>query len=275
MASPLTLGFIGAGQMASAMIRGVVKAGLVKPGDIMASDVYQPSLDALAAEGIQVTFNNQDVVKHSKTVFLAVKPNMLPNVLSVIPSQSIDDHLIVSIAAGVPISSIESYCGANTKVVRVMPNTPCLVGMSAAAYSLGTHASEQDKALVESLLQAVGFACQVEESKLDAVTGLSGSGPAYVYLFIEALADGGVARGLPRPVALKLAAQTVKGAAQMVLETGKHPGELKDMVCSPAGTTIAAVTSLEESGFRASAIGAVKAATDRSLALKKGSEGAK
>eukprot|EP00903_Cladosiphon_okamuranus_P012498 g11703.t1 len=261
------LGFIGAGMMSSAMINGIIAAKVTKPENIIASDVYQPSLDRLSASGVQTSISNKEVVSGSDVVVLAVKPDVIPTVLEEIEECLTEESLVVSIAAGVPLSVMEGLVPGK-RVVRVMPNTPCLVSESAAAFALGTHAREEDRELVQSLLSAVGYACEVKESQLDAVTGVSGSGPAYIFVLIEALADGGVRMGLPRATALKLAAQTVRGAATMVLETGTHPGVLKDQVCSPGGTTIAAVEALEKSGFRAAAMAAVVAATTKSLDMR-------
>jgi len=180
------------------------------------------------------------------------------------------DHLLVSIAAGVTLSALEGSLGGEAKVIRVMPNTPALVGASASAFALGSNATRDDAELASKLLGSVGEAFEVKEGLLDAVTGLSGSGPAYVYQFIEALSDGGVAAGLPRDIATRLAAQTVLGGAKMVLETGQHPGPLKDMVTSPGGTTIAGVHELEKGGVRAAVMNAVRVATDRARQLGQG-----
>ncbi|CAM9342325.1 unnamed protein product [Ectocarpus sp. 13 AM-2016] len=271
-ASNPKLGFIGAGMMSSAMINGIIAAKVTEPGNIIASDLYQPSLDRLSASGVRTSTTNKEVVTGADVIVLAVKPDVIPAVLTEIEQFLTDDSLVVSIAAGVPLSALENLVPGK-RVIRVMPNTPCLVSESAAAFSLGSHAKDEDRELVQSLLSAVGFACEVKESQLDAVTGVSGSGPAYIFVLIEALADGGVRMGLPRATALKLAAQTVKGAATMVLETGTHPGEhglrvLKDNVCSPGGTTICAVEALEKNGFRAAAISAVVAATNKSLEMR-------
>lgn len=183
-----------------------------------------------------------------------------------------DDHLIVSIAAGYSIGQMEKHLGEERRIVRVMPNTPSKVGAGASGFSLGSQATKEDADTVELLMNSVGLSYQVAEKQLDAVTGVSGSGPAYVFLLIEAMADGGVKMGLPRDTALKLAAQTVYGAAKQCLDSGKHPGEMKDAVTSPGGTTIDAVHKLEELGFRNCAISAVVAAAEKSIALSKRSE---
>lgn len=193
------------------------------------------------------------------------RPPAVCTQLSTLPGA--DTTTFISIAAGVTIAQIQGWLGASRRVVRVMPNTPCLVGASAAGFACGATATAGDRVVTKSVFESVGVCHEVKEVLLNAVTGLSGSGPAYVYLMIEALADGGVRAGLPRAVALELAAQTVKGAASMVLETGKHPGELKDAVCSPGGTTIAGVAALEANGLRNAAISAVVASTKRSMQL--------
>lgn len=262
------LGFIGAGQMAEALMRGLVRSGVADTDQIVASDFLKERLDYICNEvGVETTTDNLSVVARSQVLVLAVKPNIVPAVLGEIREQVTDKHLVVSIAAGVTLATLESGLSPNVRVIRVMPNTPCLVGETAAAYALGQNATEDDAGKVEQILSAVGRALRLEEKLLDAVTGLSGSGPAYVYIMIEALADGGVRSGLPRTVALELAAQTVLGAAKMVLETGVHPGELKDRVASPGGTTIAGIHELERAGFRTALINAVLAATERSKEL--------
>ncbi|NOZ23418.1 MAG: pyrroline-5-carboxylate reductase [Planctomycetes bacterium] len=262
------IGFIGAGKMGEALMSGIIAARSRKASDIAAYDASDQRLAQVGrALGIAPAKSNKDVVKTSDIVFLAVKPNIVPDVLSEIRSAVTAKHLLVSIAAGVPLAAIEAKLKPKCRVIRVMPNTPCLVGATAAAFALGAGATSDDAKTVASLLEAVGIAFRVEEKLLDAVTGLSGSGPAYIYVAIEALADGGVRMGLPRDTALKLAAQTVLGAAKMVLETGQHPGMLKDAVASPGGTTIAALQVLEDRGFRAALIAAVQAATKRSKEL--------
>jgi pyrroline-5-carboxylate reductase len=196
-----------------------------------------------------------------------VKPDQVVGVLAKLRDQLTEQHLLISIAAGVTLAKIESALKPGARAVRVMPNTPALVGASATAFALGRNATPADAELALKLFSAVGVALQIKESLLDAVTGLSGSGPAYAYLMIEALSDGGVAAGLPRDVATKLAAQTLLGAAKMVLETGQHPGALKDMVTSPGGTTIEGLHELEKGEVRASLINAVRAATEKSKLL--------
>jgi len=266
----LKIGFIGAGMMAGAMIRGLVAAGSAKATSLMASDAYQPCLDGLTKDlpGISVTSDNAAVAEFADLVVVAVKPNCVQQVCADI-GKAAKVPLVVSIAAGITLDGLASWLPTGCRIVRVMPNTPCLVGELAAAYAPNATCAVSDAALVGALLGALGSAFKVEEKDLDAVTGLSGSGPAYVFQFIEALSDGGVRAGLTRPVATKLAAKTVRGAATMVLETGKHPGELKDQVTSPGGTTIAGVHALEMGGMRAAVMNAVVAATERSRELGK------
>jgi pyrroline-5-carboxylate reductase len=237
----------------------------------MASDPSATARDAFGREtGAKTTPSNAAVAKFADVLVLAVKPDQVLGVLSDIREHFTSDHLLISIAAGVPLAKLEGGLGAGARLIRVMPNTPALVGMSATAFALGKSARPEDGALAQKLFSAVGIAFQVKEALLDAVTGLSGSGPAYVYLFIEGLSDGGVAAGLPRDVATRLAAQTVLGSAKMVLETGLHPGALKDMVTSPGGTTIEGLHELEKGTLRGTLISAVRAATEKSRKLGQG-----
>jgi pyrroline-5-carboxylate reductase len=267
-ASPLRLGFLGAGQMATALTRGWLAAGLVTPATCRASD---PSPDARAKfqqlTGCPATADNREVVAASDVLVVAVKPQTLPALLDDIRNLVTERHLVISIAAGATLKRLADGLLGNHRIVRVMPNTPCLLCASATGFAAGPGAKPEDLALVERLFSAVGKAFAVPEPLLDAVTGLSGSGPAFVYVIIEALADGGVRMGLPRDVAMTLAAQTVMGAARMVLETGQHPGQLKDAVTSPGGTTIAGLHALERGGLRAALMDAVEAATKRSMEL--------
>lgn len=268
MASRLTIGFVGAGKMATALAKGFVHAGLVTPQDLIASDPSEAACKAFAGEvGGKTTAFNPDVVKFAEVLILAVKPSQVGAVLAEVREHFTEKHLLVSIAAGVPLGKLEAGLGGSARVIRVMPNTPALVGASACAFAPGGSALRADVELVQELLSAVGLAFEVKEVLLDAVTGLSGSGPAYVFLFIEALSDGGVAAGLPRDIATKLAAQTVLGAARMVLETGQHPGALKDMVASPGGTTIDGLHELEKGKLRGTLMSAVRVATEKSRKL--------
>jgi pyrroline-5-carboxylate reductase len=268
MAAKTTIGFLGAGKMAAALGRGFVRAGLADPEGIIASDPVAPAREAFAREvGGRNTASNAEVVAAAQVLILAVKPDQVAAVLAEIQPKFTTRHLLISIAAGVPISRLEAALGAQARVVRVMPNTPALLGASATGFALGHAATAEDAALTQKLFSAVGIAFQLKESLLDAVTGLSGSGPAYAYLFIEGLSDGGVAAGLPRDVATRLAAQTVLGSARMVLETGLHPGALKDMVTSPGGTTIEGLHELEKGKLRGTVISAVRAAAEKSRKL--------
>ncbi|MGE3316789.1 MAG: pyrroline-5-carboxylate reductase [Planctomycetaceae bacterium] len=266
------VGFIGAGRMATALARGLVSSGFIPVGHISASDVVADACKRFTEEtGALAVGSAADVVKRSNVIFLSVKPQQMAGVLADLQPMLDPSHLVISIAAGVTLSTLAKGLGSRTRIVRVMPNTPCLVGQGASAYSLGEAATGDDGALVQKMLSTVGVAVTVPEKLLDAVTGLSGSGPAYVYQIIEALSDGGVLAGLPRDVATKLAAQTVLGSAQMVLETGEHPGALKDAVASPGGTTIAGLQALEAGGLRAALMNAVAKATARSIELGKSS----
>lgn len=267
----MTIGFLGAGKMASALASGFIRGGLASPGSILASDLAALARASFAeATGAKTTASNLEVVAFARTLIVAVKPDQVCGVLGEVSAKLGHDDLVISIAAGVPLAKLESMVPPGTRLVRVMPNTPALVGASASAFALGKSATAEDAQTATKLFSAVGAAFQVKESLLDAVTGLSGSGPAYIYLIIEALSDGGVAAGLPRDIATKLAAQTVLGSAKMVLETGLHPGALKDMVTSPGGTTIDGLHELEKGAVRAALINAVRVAADKSKKLGQG-----
>ena len=260
---------IGGGQMARALVGGMIQNDAIQVSDLTIvqrskegqswwTDHY-PACTVLSPE------KTSQAVANSEITLLAVKPNVVEVVLSE-TDVDFDGKLVISIAAGVPLKKLISGVG-HGRVVRVMPNTPSLVGEGASGFCTGSDVQPSDVDHVRGMLSSVGYVAEVSEKQLDAVTGLSGSGPAYVYLIIEALADGGVAEGLPRGVALDLAAQTVLGAAKMVRETGEHPGQLKDNVCSPGGTTIAAVKSLERDGVRGAMMSAVAASAKRSREL--------
>ena len=254
--------------MATALAKGWTSSGMLDPSKGSASDPSAAARDSFTAgTGIPTVKSNSAVVAASEVVVLAVKPQMMPVLLKEIRSSITPDHLVVSIAAGITLAQLAVGLGESTRIVRVMPNTPALVGMSATALAGNSNATPADVELVTRLFAAIGVALPVPENLLDAVTGVSGSGPAYVYVMIEALADGGVLAGLPREVALKLAAQTVLGSAQMVLTTGRHPGALKDAVASPGGTTIAGLHALEQAGFRGAVMDAVLAASQRAAEL--------
>lgn len=268
MTEKLTIGFLGAGKMATALAKGFINAGLSTPERIIASDPFDSARNYFSKEtGAKTTNSNSEVVQFANILVLAVKPGNVSELLAEIRGSFTEKQLLISIAAGVTIAKLEAGLGEKARVIRVMPNTPALVGSSATAFALGKSATAEDGKLAEKLFSSVGIAFQLKESLLDAVTGLSGSGPAYVYLIIDALSDGGVAAGLPRDVATKLAAQTVLGSAQMVLETGQHPGVLKDMVTSPGGTTIEGLHELEKGKVRGSFIDAVRAASEKSKKL--------
>ena len=263
--SPTRIGFLGAGRMATALARAWVDAGLVDARDVLASDPVAAARDAFA---FPATSDNLAVVEHADVLVLAVKPQTLGGVcIEIREALARRKPLVISIAAGATLARLAADLGQTTRIVRVMPNTPCLVGASASGFSPSYHATSADVALVQQLFEAVGKAVAVPETLLDAITGLSGSGPAFVYQFIEALSDGGVRVGLPRDMATLLAAQTVLGAAKMVLETGRHPGQLKDEVASPGGTTIAGLHELERGALRGVVMNAVEAATRRASEL--------
>lgn len=267
-----TIGVIGAGKIGSAILRGVIRAGLVPKEKVIASDVSDALRQSVAQElGIRVTPDNGAVCDFANIVILAVKPQIVDPVVQEISKKVAQTKLLVSVAAGVPIARIEANLTAGARVVRVMPNIPCVVGAGASCYAAGANATATDVEKVGSILDSFGTALPVEEKYLDAVTGLSGSGPAYVFVFIESLADGGVQVGLSREVALKLALQTVYGAAKLAIESGKHVAQLKDEVASPGGTTIAGLYALEQRGFRGTVMEAVVSATRRSQELGQGS----
>jgi pyrroline-5-carboxylate reductase len=263
-----TLGFLGAGNMAGALIKGLLHSGAVPPSRIVASDMKPERLKYLeATHAIRTTADNHALVKEVDVLVLAVKPQVVDKVLTAIGREVKEGTVVISVAAGVPIAAIEARLPERARVVRSMPNTPAICLAGASAIAAGTHATEDDMRIAHALFEAVGRVVTLDEAQLDAVTGLSGSGPAYVMLMIEALADGGVKVGLHRDTALLLAAQTVYGSAKLLLETGEHPGRLKDMVTSPGGTAIAGLHTLESGGLRRTLIDAVESATHRSEAL--------
>jgi pyrroline-5-carboxylate reductase len=262
-----SIGVIGTGKMGTALIRGLLKENLVNPSQILAYDILNDYLMDLVTEtGINAALNNQQVVEQSKIVFICVKPQVFVSTLQKLKSAFTSDHLVISIAAGVPLSTIERLTG-NARCIRIMPNMPFQVGEGAAGFSLGTRNDNRDSEIVEIVFGSLGKVFQFPEYLLDAVTGLSGTGPAYVFVFIEALADGGVLAGLPRREALILSAQTVIGAAKLLLEQNVHPGVLKDAIMSPGGTTASALQLMESRGFRSILIDAVESATKKSQFL--------
>jgi pyrroline-5-carboxylate reductase len=266
----MRLGFIGAGKMAAALARGATDAGLCTAREIRASARSAGSREAFAARVSiapdQLSAHNAEVAAGSDAVFLCVKPAAAAAVLREIAPQ-LREQPVISIVAGIRLADLQACAGSHVPIIRAMPNTPALVGRGATAYACGAAATEQHAALVEKLFGALGDVYRVDEKLINAVNGLSGSGPAYVYLVIEALADGGVLMGLPRPLAASLAAMTVLGAAEMVRQTGQHPADLREAVTSPGGTTIAALEVLEQAGVRAAMMGAVRAATEKAAEM--------
>jgi pyrroline-5-carboxylate reductase len=262
-----TIGFVGAGNMAEAMLRGLLRGEDFAPAQISASAPRQERVEELRAKyAIEATTDNR-VPASAEIVVLSVKPQILRRVLDEIGGLISPDALVISIAAGVPVSAIQASLAAGVRVVRAMPNTPALVDAAATAIAGGEHARESDLADAKRIFDAIGLTVVLEESQLDAVTGLSGSGPAYVFLILEALSDAGVKVGLSRRTAQLLAAQTLLGSAKLLLETNEHPGRLKDMVTSPGGTAITGLHTLENGGVRTTLMNAVEAATLRSREL--------
>jgi len=262
------LGFIGAGNMSGALVKGLLHSAALTPDRIVVSDVSPERLAHLEKlHGVETTLDNHDLVRACDVVVIAVKPQAIDKVLAQVARDVESRHLVISVAAGVPVVAMESKLPGGTRLVRAMPNTAAIVLAGATAIAAGTHASDRDLAIARAIFEAVGRVVVLDESLLDAVTGLSGSGPAYVMVMIEALADGGVKVGLHRDTALLLAAQTVYGSAKLLLETGEHPGRLKDQVTSPGGTAIAGLHTLEAGGLRRTLIDAVEAATKRAAEL--------
>lgn len=262
-----TVGFIGTGNMAEALIRGLLRAEVAAAGQVVGSEPRADRRQELNTKyGITLTGDNLEVARKSDILVLAVKPQVMSKVLDEIAPHVHANALVISIAAGIPLSVIEAKL-PKARVVRTMPNTPALVGAGATAIAAGGHATDTDVEAARRIFASVGLTVILEEAQMDAVTGLSGSGPAYIFLVIEALSDAGVKVGLSRYNAQALAAQTVLGSAQLLLETGEHPGRLKDMVTSPGGTAIAGLHTLEQGGLRTTLINAVEAATRRSKEL--------
>ena len=263
------IGFIGSGNMGRAMIGGIISSGLVPASHLIASAKTQATLDTLSEQyGIRTTLDNETVAVESDIIFLAVKPYLYETVIKEIKDSVTDDKIIVAIAAGQTISRIESLFSKDIKLVRTMPNTPAMVQEAMSAITPNEHITEEETKMVVSLFESFGKAEIVPESLMDAVVGVSGSSPAYVYMFIEAMADGCVRNGMPRQAAYRMVSQAVLGSAKMVLETGKHPGELKDMVCSPGGTTIEGLAVLEDCNFRGAIIKACDANYQKNKKLK-------
>ena len=278
----MKLGFIGCGKMATALVQGVIKSGLAKPEDLTVSDAVPAAMENLAkTTGVKAVGSNVEVAAVSDAIVLAVKPGDAILALQSMGTGAMEstmrwawkggdqegNKLLLSIVAGLPLEKLEAAAGPRFRVVRAMPNTPALILRGATGYARGSRATDADAEIAAQIFGSVGVAVAVKESLLDAVTGLSGSGPAYVYTIIEALADGGVLMGLPRDLALQLAAQTLAGSAELVLQSGQHPGVLRDQVTSPGGTTIAGLEALEQGGLRAALLSAVRAATERAREL--------
>ena len=263
----MTYGFIGCGKMATALVRGAVESGAITAGQIVITDTHPAHAQSLAAAaGVRALADNRAVAREAAVLVLCVKPaDALPALEALRPELA--GKVLISIVAGLSLEALQQAAGAECLLVRVMPNTPALIRQGVAAYALGAGASEAEGAATEKLFGGVGEIHRVKEGLLDAVTGLSGSGPAYIYLAIEALADGGVLMGLPRPLALRLAARTVAGAAAMVQAGDEHPAVLREAVTSPGGTTAAGLEALEEYGVRAAFVAAVRAATERAREL--------
>lgn len=254
--------------MGPAFAAGVISSGLLRPKDITVTDIDEERLAKVAKElGVKTTTDNVEAARTADVVLLAIKPALVPGVVEQIAPVITKKHLVISIAAGVALKVIQERLPEGIAVIRAMPNTPCQIGAGAIGFSPGDSADEEHIHIAKKIFDAVGISFEVPENLMNAITGLSGSGPAYVYLMIEALSDAGVGVGLSRSASLKLAAQTVYGAARMVLESGEHPAVLKDQVTSPAGTTIAAIDVLERAGLRSALMAAVKAATNRAKEL--------
>jgi pyrroline-5-carboxylate reductase len=264
MTTPPKIVFLGAGNMASALIHGALTSGKLHADDIAATDVREQAVSELKRTLHIHTFtNNVEACAWANVIVLAVKPQVLPALLSELHGRLGDDKLVVSIVTGIATAQISAQLGGRARIVRAVPNTPAMVHEGATAVAKGPSSTDADLELVETLFAASGLVVRVQEHLLDAVTALSGSGPAYMFIAIEALADAGVREGLTRDVATQLAAQTLLGAGKMVLELGEHPGKLKDMVTSPGGTTSAAIAALEREGFRNALHAAVHAAATR------------
>jgi pyrroline-5-carboxylate reductase len=268
MPNKMSLGFIGGGNMAEAMIQGLLKSNILTPENCRVSDLIEDRLIHLKKiYGVKAVKDTSQVIKASGTIIVAVKPQAIDKALPVISSDWSPEKILISIAAGVPISYLEQFFSRTPKIIRVMPNTPALVLAGISALCKNTAAEEKDFLVAESIFKAIGETVRVEEPQMDAVTGLSGSGPAYVFTILEGLTAAGIKMGLPQPIALKLAIQTVWGSSQMARQMERPLSQLKDMVTSPGGTTIHGLHTLEKAGFRGILMDAVEAATLRSRQL--------
>lgn len=264
-----SVGFIGCGKMGQAMIGGLIHSGTIHHTRIIGSALTQETLDKIKeTHAIETTLRNETVAETVDCLVLAVHPNEYEEAIHDIRSAIRPETIVITVAAGVSLSKVEGFFNKKVKVVRTMPNTPTYVGEGMTAMSVNDQITKEEQEAVKELLSSFGKVEVIPESQMDAIPAISGSSPAYVYMMIEAMADGGVRQGLNRDQAYRLAAQAVMGAAKMVLESGKHPGELKDMVCSPGGSTIAAVQTLEEERFRGAILKAMESCTDRIKELK-------
>ncbi len=263
------IGFIGAGKMATAMIGGIIRKGLFSKDEVIACCRSESTKERIGRDtGIVCYLSPKDVIEQTDTLIVAVKPNQIKDILTTNIAVNSAKKLIISVAAGVSIGTLEKYV-PDSRVIRVMPNVCSLVLEGASSFTLGSKATEEDGKYVKKILDSFGMSFEISEDKIDAVTGLSGSSPAYMFMVLDALADGGVLMGLPRELSLKLAAQTMLGSAKTYLETGRHPDELKDSVCSPGGTTIEGVKVLEECNLRSAIINAVAASANKSKEMGK------
>ncbi|MBI4730356.1 MAG: pyrroline-5-carboxylate reductase [Acidobacteria bacterium] len=268
------LAILGGGQMGEALLGGLIDAKWASPAEIVVAEIHEGRREQLAQRyGVRVTDDGAEAARQSETVLLAVKPQDMEAVLDSISRVVTEEHLVISIAAGIPIAHIEERLADRVAVVRIMPNSPALVREGVAALAAGSHANPRHVSHAEEILSKVGRTVRLPEKHLDAVTGLSGTGPAYVFFLAEMLIEAGVGVGLPRDVAAELTVQTLLGAARMLRETGKHPVELREMVTSPGGTTAAAMRVLERAGVRSAFLDAVRAATERSRELAAGNSG--
>lgn len=264
----MKIGFIGTGNMASAIMGGIIKKQLIPAEEMIGADLSAPGRERAKSQfGIHVTGSNQEVVEKAEVIVLSVKPQFYADVIHEIRDGIRDNQIVITIAPGKTLTWLKEQFGKDVKIVRTMPNTPALVGEGMTAACPNEHMTEEETAYVRTLLESFSRVEIVPEHLMDAVVSVSGSSPAYVFMLIEAMADAAVSGGMPRPQAYQFAAQAVLGSAKMVLETGKHPGELKDMVCSPAGTTIEAVRVLEERGFRSAVFEAMKVCEEMSKGM--------
>jgi len=263
------IGFIGSGNMASAMMEGVIRAKLVDNKNIIASDKSEQALKTVEKKlGIVTTLDNKEVAKKADILILAIKPHHFEKVLQEIKENVKENSIVVSVGAGISLDFLKKNLKEGTKFIKTMPNTPSLVGEGMSAASLGENVSEEEVEEALEIFRSFGEIDVIDEKLMDGFTALCGSSPAYIYMLIEAMGDAGVKEGIPRALAYKMAAQSVLGSAKMVLETGEHPGTLKDNVCSPGGTTIEAVVSLEEGGFRSSIMKAMRLCAQKSESMK-------